>query len=294
MEYKEYDEDLSFACIALAEQFTEIDSRSDVDITSNMGAFSLHLPVFSANMPQITGAKMCATMAKNGGMGVLHRHDRFKEDIEANVQEFEEAVTRIIQEVGGSPLSAARMCAVSVGVKGMEKDRFKALHEAGAEIFCIDVAHGNSKSMKEMIEWVKGNYPTVTIIAGNIASAEGARNLSEWGADIIKVGIGPGCFVKNTKVATKDGTKNIQDIKDGDIVLTHKGNYKKVIGTMSKREKKSLIRINNDISCTKNHEFFVLHKKYKSIATDENINEYAEWVDAGDLTNDYLLLKVKK
>jgi IMP dehydrogenase len=131
-------------------------------------------------------------MAKNGGMGVLHRHDRFKEDIEANAEEFQKACARIVSRTGCIPDIAPLKCAVSVGVKGFEKDRFAALYEAGALIFCIDVAHGNSKSMKEMLEWTRTHYPNAIVIAGNVASAEGARNLSQWGANVIKVGIGPG------------------------------------------------------------------------------------------------------
>jgi IMP dehydrogenase len=196
MEYKEFDEALAFSDIQLVEQYTEVESRDDVDLTTNMGKFQMQLPVFSANMPQITEAKMCATMAKYGGIGVLHRHGKFKEDIEANVQEFENACKRITTRAGCVAELAPLKCAVSVGVKGLEKERFQELHKAGANIFCIDVAHGNSKAMKEMITWIREQSQTATIIAGNFASAEGARNLSEWGADVLKLGIGPGSMCR--------------------------------------------------------------------------------------------------
>jgi IMP dehydrogenase len=213
MDYEEFNEDLAFADIALEEQYTEIDSRADVSLKTDMGQFSMNLPVFSANMPQITEAKMCATMAKYGGMGVLHRHDRFKDDIQANVDEFEATYKKIVEKTNCIPDISPLKFAVSVGVKGMEKERFQELYNAGAQVFCIDVAHGNSKSMKDMITWVKSAYPHVTLIAGNVASAEGARNLSEWGADIIKVGIGPGSVCR-TRSRTGVGKPQFSAILD--------------------------------------------------------------------------------
>jgi hypothetical protein len=112
------------------------------------------------------------------------------------------------------------------------------------------------------------------------------------GVDIVKVGIGPGCFISGTKVTTDVGKKRIEQIAVGDNVLTHRGRYRKVIGTKSRIEKSTIIDING-IKCTKNHEFYVIKKSDKDLVNEENIEKYAKWVKAEDLSDDYLLVKIQ-
>jgi IMP dehydrogenase/GMP reductase len=288
---------LTFSDVLIKPKYSEIESRKEVDIGCNFGEFKLDLPVFSANMKSITEHKMAIEMYHNGGMGVLHRFCSVKEAIE----EYKIVVEKIYQDLFsngklrevGSKTAINYSCAVSIGVQENDRERFKALYEIGARIFVIDIAHGHSKKMKEQIQWIKANYEDVYIIAGNIATAEGARDLAEWGANCLKMGIGPGCFVAGTKVITNNGEKNIEKIKNGDVVLTHRGRYKKVIGTSTRQEENEIISINGN-KCTTNHEFYVLNKKYSEIVNDDNINEYAEWIPSGMLTKDYLLIEIEK
>jgi dihydroxyacetone kinase len=65
-----------------------------------------------------------------------------------------------------------------------------------------------------------------------------------------------------------------------------------VTNTFIFTDKKSIVKVNN-IKATPNHEFYVLHKKYRDIVNDSNIKQYAEWIEAKHLTKDYLLLKHK-
>jgi len=283
----------TFNDVMFVPQYSEVESRSNISTLTDMGFFKLDLPLIAANMKDICGPKMAVRMCKMGGLGILHRFGT----IEESVKDFKEA-ERLIENEGiyANPpewLENQYSVGVSVGVKDYEKERFIALYDAGASLFTVDVAHGHHILVKKMIKFMRercGN--NVCIIAGNVATPEGARDLREWGADIVKVGIGPGCFVKGTLVKTKNGHKNIEDIEDGCEVLTHRGRYKKVIGTAIRKTKKT-IKINN-IECTPNHEFYVLNKKYKCIVNDDNINQYAEWVNAEDLTKDYFLLEVKE
>ena len=92
-------------------------------------------------------------------------------------------------------------------------------------------------------------------------------------------------------VLTRTGLKPIDKIQVGDDVKTHKNNWKKVSKTFKFKENKSLISING-VKSTKTHEYYVLNKKYKDIVNDNNIHEYAEWLQAKDLTREYLLLKI--
>jgi IMP dehydrogenase len=269
------DDDITFSDIAIESQYTDVTSRStDVDITSSMGKFSMRLPVFSANMPDITEWKMAREMTINGGVGILHRFM----SLEENVKQYKKAkrlmffplikkgVEKLVQEVYethdpnsevGKIGSATRLglgifklieealfkhdryeIGVSVGVKEEEKERFITLRDAGAKIFCIDIAHGHSIMMKNMIQWIRDNSDeSITIIAGNVATAEGALDLAEWGADIVKVGIGPGSVCRtrsNTGVGRPQFTaiqevsrsleaNNYEDVKviaDGGILTT--------------------------------------------------------------------------
>jgi hypothetical protein len=111
--------------------------------------------------------------------------------------------------------------------------------------------------------------------------------------DIVKCGIGGGCFIGGTKVITKNGLKNIERVKIGDEVITHKGHLKRVIGTNKRLETNTIINING-ISCTPNHQFYVILKTEIDLVNDSNIHKYAKWVSAGDLSEDYVLVKYQK
>jgi IMP dehydrogenase len=137
-------------------------------------------------MPNVTENKMAIEMASCGGLGILHRFMT----VEENVNQYKMA-QKGIRSV--NLRDSESYIGVSIGVKDGERLRFDRLYEAGARIFCIDIAHGHCAMMKEMITWIRNyNYRDIVIIAGNIATKRAALNLVEWGADIIKVGIGPG------------------------------------------------------------------------------------------------------
>jgi IMP dehydrogenase len=176
----------TFSDICIDDQYSDVLSRSDVYVSTDMGKFKLRLPVISANMPNVTENKMAIEMASCGGLGILHRFMT----VEENVNQYKMA-QKGIRSV--NLRDSESYIGVSIGVKDGERLRFDRLYEAGARIFCIDIAHGHCAMMKEMITWIRNyNYRDIVIIAGNIATKRAALDLVEWGADIIKVGIGPG------------------------------------------------------------------------------------------------------
>ena len=182
------------------------------------------------------------------------------------------------------------MVAAAVGVGDREYARAEMLVDAGADALVVDTAHGHTKGVGDQVMRLKQAFAHVDVVAGNVATAQAVSYLAECGADAIKVGIGPGCFVPGMPVVTQHGTKPIEQVEIGDKVLTHTGNWKPVTNLFTFNDKKEIIHI-NDIICTPNHEFFVLHKKYQNIVTDDNIHDYAEWVEAKNLSMDYLLIK---
>ncbi|MBC5774018.1 IMP dehydrogenase [Pontibacter sp. KCTC 32443] len=89
----------------------------------------------------------------------------------------------------------------AVGVTPDVLDRVKALVEAGVDVISIDTAHGHSKGVLDEVRKIKQQFPNVDLIAGNIATAEGARALADAGADAVKVGVGPGSICTTRVIA---------------------------------------------------------------------------------------------
>jgi IMP dehydrogenase len=99
--------------------------------------------------------------------------------------------------------------AIGIGINA--KERATALIEADVDIICLDTAHGHSQSVLDMVSWLKTTYPDVPLIAGNIATADAAQALVAAGADIIKVGVGPGSIC-TTRIVTGVGVPQITAI----------------------------------------------------------------------------------
>ena len=217
--------EITFTDVLIEPNYSEIESRSDVDLSSDFGRFKLKLPVLSANMKHITGAKMAYNMNLSGALGILHRFN----STEDAIIDFQSALTYIETGVYDDSVLINFKCkartyeaelaysvGVSIGVKESDKERFMELHKHGARLFCIDVAHGHHINMRKMLEWIRkesGTNSEVVIIAGNVATARGAIDLHTWGADIIKVGIGPGA-VCQTRKNTGAGVPQLQALKD--------------------------------------------------------------------------------
>ena len=84
------------------------------------------------------------------------------------------------------------LAGAAIGVTADVLDRVAALVEAGADVLCLDSAHGHSRNILECVMRIKSLYPDVQLVAGNVATADGTRALIEAGADCVKIGIGPG------------------------------------------------------------------------------------------------------
>ncbi len=90
---------------------------------------------------------------------------------------------------------------VAAAVGPGDNERVDALAEQHVDVLVVDTAHGHSAGVLQMVEWIKGTYPDIAVVAGNIATAEAALALVEAGADAVKVGIGPGSICTTRVVA---------------------------------------------------------------------------------------------
>jgi IMP dehydrogenase len=102
---------------------------------------------------------------------------------------------------------------VAIGVQPRDYERAEALVEAGADVLVLDIAHGHADHCIEMVRRIRKGIPTAQIVAGNVATREGARELTEAGADAIKVGIGPGSIC-TTRIVTGFGVPQLTAIMD--------------------------------------------------------------------------------
>lgn len=91
--------------------------------------------------------------------------------------------------------------AAAIGVGADHKDRLAALVGAGVDVAVIDTAHGHSKKVMDAVTWIRGQYPDLAIVAGNVATAAGTRALIEAGADAVKVGVGAGSICTTRIIA---------------------------------------------------------------------------------------------
>ncbi len=110
----------------------------------------------------------------------------------------------------------------AIGVGGDSEERAELLMRAGVDVIVVDTAHGHSQGVIERVRAIKRQYPSVEIIAGNVATAEAARALVDAGADSIKVGIGPGSIC-TTRIVAGVGVPQITAISDVAAALDGSG-----------------------------------------------------------------------
>jgi len=253
------------------------------------------VPIIASNMDTVGTFKAWGALKKFDMLTCLHKHYSIND-----WKDFTNSVHRISNSsfYHQDPEKRLDNIIISIGIKEEDLKKLKTIHEILKSNYekaqpwiCIDVANGYSEYFINFVRKVRKEYPSSVIIAGNVVTGEMTQELILNGADIVKVGIGSGCFTPGTKVITKDGEKNIEDVKEGDVVITHMGNWQKVTNAFKYQEEKKIISVNG-IKSTAHHEYYVVDKKYKDVLTDDNIHEYAEWIEAEDLDKEkHFLLK---
>ena len=105
------------------------------------------------------------------------------------------------------------LCGAAIGVTANMMDRVRACVEAQADVLSLDSAHGHSQNIIDAVKAIKAEFPDITLVAGNIATAEAAEDLIKAGADALKVGIGPGSIC-TTRIIAGIGVPQVTAVYD--------------------------------------------------------------------------------
>ena len=319
----EFKEGLTFDDVLLVPKFSDITSRSQTDLSTKLSRnISLNIPLVSANMDTVTESSMAVTMARDGGIGIIHRFLTVEEEVnevlkvkrsgsvmienpysirpEQTVNEaidyaldkdvsgllvtdsesklvgiltdrdliFESNKNNLVKDVmtkdvvtakPGISLEEAKeilhkhrieklplvddsglikglitskditnsenypdaskdkkgrpLVGAAVGVKGDFMERTESLLEADTDVIVVDIAHGHSDNAIATIRHIKKAFPDCELIAGNVATAQGAEDLIKAGVDAVKVGVGSGSICI-TRVITGSGVPQLTAVME--------------------------------------------------------------------------------
>lgn len=166
--------------------------------------------------------------AREAVVELLHKHriekvlvvdDNFKLTGLVTVKDIQKAREK---PLASKDRSGQLRVAAAVGVGAESDERIELLVAAGVDVIIVDTAHGHSQGVIDRVKWCKKHYPSLQIIAGNIATGEAAIALADAGADAVKVGIGPGSIC-TTRVVTGVGVPQISAIENVARALKDRG-----------------------------------------------------------------------
>jgi len=194
---------LTFDDVLIEPKFNTVASRKDVDISSYVMHGELTLPVISSNMDTVTEYAMMMAMKRAGGIGCLHRFSSTED---------------LIDMIESRKKNLDNNYIASVGLSDYEFERAKALYKAGCLKFCIDVAHGASQAVCDMLDRLHHEFMDdhISIMIGNFATGDSLLKFvenSEFMPDAVKVGIGPGSAC-TTRTKTGCGFPQLSAIQD--------------------------------------------------------------------------------
>lgn len=190
---------LTFDDVLLLPQGSEVLSRTNIDITTNLGpvkesTFSLSpklTPLIASPMDTVSESSMANAMASRSALAIIHRYLSIEEQVKH-------------AKLANSLVGAA------VGATGDFFERAQALLESNVKIICVDVAHGHHILVKNALGKLQTLRPKYNfhLMAGNVAAGAGFIDLADWGADSIRMGIGSGSIC-STRLNTGHGTPNL-------------------------------------------------------------------------------------
>lgn len=192
---------LCFDDILLVPQTSNVESRHEVRLTMSIGKgkneISLYLPVIAAPMDSVCGFEMCMVMADSGALGILHRYMSKDEQIQV-------ASDLAENEVGFG---------VAIASNNGFIEQAKKLYDVGVKLFVIDTANGHGIYTLRAASKLREDFPDVHIMAGNVSTVKGFKDLADCGVDSVRVGIGGGAAC-TTRLVSGHGVPTLASVMD--------------------------------------------------------------------------------
>ena len=192
----------SFDDVLIKPQYSNVMSRSDVDLSTTLSrGLVLDIPIIASNMDTVCELEMARKMSELGGMGVLHRN-----------------LTKDARKLAIRNLMAwGSVSAVAVGVHEVDKNVLGSYIYNGVKAIVVDVAHGDAihvyNAITEIKCFLERNSDHMCLIGGNVATGEAVERMASAGVDCVKVGIGPGAACL-TRINTGVGVPQLSAIMD--------------------------------------------------------------------------------
>ncbi|MGO0154623.1 IMP dehydrogenase [Leuconostoc mesenteroides] len=218
---------LTFEDVKLVDDLQSNVTPESVSVATTLTpTLKLNIPLLSAAMDTVTESRFAIALAKLGGLGVIHKNMT----ISAQADEVRKVKIATFDQTdfANAAVDAAGhlLVAGAVGVTNDTVDRVRAMVEAGVDAIVLDSAHGHSEGVLRKVSEVRSTFPNLNIIAGNIATQEGAAALYDAGADVVKIGIGPGSIC-TTRVVAGIGVPQVSAIRAAALEAAARG--KKII-----------------------------------------------------------------
>ncbi|MCL6096396.1 MAG: IMP dehydrogenase [Patescibacteria group bacterium] len=187
---------LSFDDVLLVPQKSTIVSRAEIDLSTQIAPnIKLSVPLISMSMDTVTGVEMAIAIARFGGIGFLPRFD---------LPEIEADKVKKVKKAGQKVVAA-------IGLRDDYLKRAEMQVKAGADGITLDIAHAHTTTALEAVSRFKNKFPKIPMIAGTIATYEGAEDLFKAGADTVRVGVGAGTIC-TTRIVAGSGVPQITAI----------------------------------------------------------------------------------
>ena len=190
---------LTYDDVNIIPKYSELEHRSDCDLSTQFTKnIRLKIPVVSSPMDTITELDMAIELDMLGGMGIIHRFMSIEKQ----------------SKMSNTLYTYNVKFGAAIGVTGDWFERAQELVKNGCDVLFIDVAHGHHKLVKNALRRLKNEISnTFEVVAGSVATSESARQICEWGADGVRVGIGNGSLCE-TRIRTGVGIPSITSILD--------------------------------------------------------------------------------
>ncbi len=208
---------LTFDDVLLVPGYSETHPNS-IDLSTRLTkGIKLNIPLISAAMDTVTESRLAIAIARMGGVGVIHKNLSIEEQCleikKVKTQETPSTSKEVEHHSSNFDQRGRLLVGAALGVSPELMERAEALVSHEVDFFCLDSSHGHSLGVIQSIKDLKKRFPSVPLLAGNVATYEGAKALIEAGADCIKIGIGPGSIC-TTRIVTGAGMPQLTAIAE--------------------------------------------------------------------------------